>query len=143
VGNAGTTKERPGAPGTAHEPPIVIAEDDNLTACLAIESLRRAGFEVVRANNGESALEELERHQPRVLVLDINMPRRDGLEVLRIVRRNLERARVRILVLSAHAQADVAERARRDGADDYLVKPFAPQELIERVRRLAKPGEDQ
>lgn len=120
-----------------HEPPIVLAEDDNLTAHLASESLRRAGFEVVRATNGESALEELERHRPRVLILDINMPRRDGLEVLRIVRRNLERAQVRILVLSAHAQADVAERARRDGADDYLVKPFAPTELIDRVRRLA------
>jgi len=114
----------------------VLAEDDNFTAHLAAESLRRAGFDVVRASNGDAALEELDRHNPRVLVLDINMPRRDGLEVLRIVRRNLERARLRILVLTAHAQADFAERARRDGADDYLIKPFAPKELIERVRRL-------
>jgi DNA-binding response OmpR family regulator len=126
---------RPAAEATG--PPVVLAEDDNVTAHLACESLRRAGFAVVRANNGESALEELERHHPDVLILDINMPRRDGLEVLRIVRRNLESARLRILVLSGHAQADVAERARRDGADDYLVKPFAPKELIDRVRRLA------
>ena len=132
------TPTRAGTPpeGDASEPPIVIAEDDNVTALLTTEVLRRAGFSVVRAANGESALEEMERHHPRVMILDINMPRRDGLEVLRIVRRNLEGARVRILVLSGHAQADVAERARRDGADDYLVKPYAPGDLVERVRRL-------
>ena len=120
----------------------MIAEDDNVTALLTGEVLRRAGFAVVRATNGESALEEMERHHPKVMILDINMPRRDGLEVLRIVRRNLEGARVRILVLSGHAQADVAERARRDGADDYLVKPFAPSELVDRVRRLAAIVDD-
>lgn len=115
----------------------MIAEDDNVTARLTTEVLRRAGFTVVRASNGEAALEELERHHPRVMILDINMPQRDGLEVLRIVRRNLECAGTRILVLSGHAQADVEDRARRDGADDYLVKPFAPKDLVDRVRRLA------
>jgi len=120
----------------------LIAEDDNVTALLSAEVLRRAGFAVVRATNGESALEEMERHRPRVMILDINMPRRDGLEVLRIVRRNLAGAQVRILVLSGHAQADIAERARRDGADDYLVKPFAPAELVDRVRRLAALVDD-
>jgi len=125
-----------GAASVPEEPAIVIAEDDDVTAMLTTEVLRRAEFTVVRARNGESALEEVERHHPRVMVLDINMPRRDGLEVLRIVRRNLEGARTRVLVLSSHAQADVAERARKDGADDYLVKPFAPTELVARVRRL-------
>ena len=121
----------------ADRPAVVLAEDDNVTAMLTCEVLSRAGFAVVRASNGEAALEELERHRPRVMILDINMPRRDGLEVLRIVRRNLESARLRILVLSSHAQADVAERARKEGADDYLVKPFAPTELVARVRRLS------
>lgn len=123
-------------------PSVVIAEDDNFTALLTTEVLRRAGFSVVRAVDGESALEEVERHHPRVMVLDINMPRRDGLEVLRIVRRNLENARLRILVLSSHAQADVAERARREGADDYLVKPYAPADLVARVRRLSDADTD-
>jgi len=138
LGRMNEASTRAGTPpdGDATEPPIVIAEDDNVTALLTTEVLRRAGFSVVRASNGESALEEMQRHQPRVVILDINMPRRDGLEVLRIVRRNLEGARVRILVLSGHAQADVAERARREGADDYLVKPYAPGDLVERVRRL-------
>lgn len=123
-------------------PDVVVAEDDNLTALLTTEVLRRAGFSVVRASDGEAALEEVERLHPRVMVLDINMPRRDGLEVLRIVRRNLESAQLRILVLSSHAQADVAERARREGADDYLVKPYAPADLVQRVRRLSDGERD-
>ena len=123
-------------------PDVVVAEDDNLTALLTTEVLRRAGFSVVRASDGEAALEEVERLHPKVMVLDINMPRRDGLEVLRIVRRNLETARLRILVLSSHAQADVDERARREGADDYLVKPYAPADLVERVRRLSDAARD-
>lgn len=126
-----------GSRGADEQPDVVVAEDDNLTALLTTEVLRRAGFSVVRASDGEAALEEVERLHPKVMVLDINMPRRDGLEVLRIVRRNLESARIRILVLSSHAQADVAERARREGADDYLVKPYAPADLVERVRRLS------
>ena len=124
------------------QPDVVVAEDDNFTALLTTEVLRRAGFSVVRASDGEAALEEVERLHPKVMVLDINMPRRDGLEVLRIVRRNLESAQLRILVLSSHGQADVAERARRDGADDYLVKPYAPADLVDRVRRLSDAGRD-
>jgi DNA-binding response OmpR family regulator len=118
------------------DPPIVIAEDDNVTARLITESLKKAGYTVVRVANGQFAIDELKKHQPRVLVLDINMPRRDGLEVLRILKRSPERQNVRVLILSGHAQPDVEQRARRDGADDYLVKPFAPSELIDRVRRL-------
>lgn len=138
----GSAGKKCDAAETAAQASVVIAEDDNVTALLTTEVLRRAGFTVVRANDGEAALEEVERHRPRVMILDINMPRRDGLEVLRIVRRNLERAALRILVLSSHAQADVAERARRDGADDYLIKPFAPNDLVERVRRLVDSGND-
>jgi DNA-binding response OmpR family regulator len=134
--------DRSAALGDGESPDVIVAEDDNLTALLTTEVLRRAGFSVVRASDGEAALEEVERLHPKVMVLDINMPRRDGLEVLRIVRRNLESAQLRILVLSSHAQADVADRARREGADDYLVKPYAPADLVARVRRLSDAGRD-
>lgn len=128
--------------GSDPQPSIVVAEDDNVSALLTTEVLRRAGFDVVRACDGEAALEEVERIQPAVMVLDLNMPRRDGLEVLRTVRRNLESARLRILVLSSHAQPEIAERARQDGADDYLVKPYVPTELVDRVRRLSRAAVD-
>ena len=73
---------------------------------------------------------------PDVLLLDLRMPKRDGLEVLRILKRTSQRDGLRVLMLSGHTQSSIEARARRDGADDYLTKPFAPEELVSRVRKL-------
>ncbi len=115
---------------------ILVAEDDDLTSELIVASLRQPGRELLLATDGEMALQMARRHHPQLIVLDLVMPVRGGLEVLRTLRKDPAANGTRILVLSAQEQKATEEEVRRCGADDFLAKPFDPEELAGRASRL-------
>lgn len=117
---------------------IVVAEDDDLTAAMILAVLRDVTWRAVWAADGEAAIQMVEQHRPQVLVLDLYLPIRTGLEVLRILRKRPDANGCRILVLTAQAQIGTEQEARANGADDFLRKPFDPLELKARVEQLLR-----
>lgn len=114
---------------------ILLAEDEVALRDFVSRNLRARGFEVLEASNGLEAMALWERENPHLLILDIMMPRMDGLEVCRRVR---EHASVPIIVLTA-LDAESDKVAALDlGADDYLTKPFGVEELLARVRAVLR-----
>jgi len=97
--------------------------------------LEHAGFEVVCAYNGEQALEEARESRPDLIVLDLMLPRVDGLEVCRRLRAG---SQVPILMLTARSTEEDKILGLNLGADDYLTKPFSPRELVARVRAILR-----
>ena len=116
-------------------PKVLVIEDDPEILELVGLYLGREGCHVLRASTGERGLAMAERQEPDLVVLDLMLPDLDGLEVLR---RIVARADLPVLILSA--RGDVADRVAglRLGAEDYMVKPFAPEELLARVRVLLR-----
>jgi len=114
---------------------ILIVEDEQAIAELVRAYLRREGFDVVWARSGEQALEELSRHPVRLVVLDIGLPGIDGFEVCRRLR---SRTAVPILILSAREDEVDRVAGLEAGADDYVVKPFSPRELVARVKAILR-----
>jgi len=114
---------------------ILIAEDEVALRDFITRNLRARGFEVVEAGNGLEALAQWEREQPHLLILDIMMPRMDGLEVCRRVR---EQSATPIIVLTALDSESDKVAALDLGADDYLTKPFGVEELLARVRAVLR-----
>lgn len=118
------------------EPLVLVADDDDDILLLVTTRLRRDGFEVISARNGEEALAlALERH-PAIAVLDIGMPKLDGLEVLQRIRADETLKEMRVLLLTAKAQESDVRRGYDAGADAYVRKPFSPGDLSARVREL-------
>jgi two-component system, OmpR family, response regulator MprA len=120
---------------------ILVVDDERAVR----ESLRRAleleGYEIELAEDGAQALERLESDpEPDAMVLDVLMPRMDGLEVSRALRRS--GSRLPILMLTARTQVEDRVEGLDPGADDYLTKPFALEELLARVRALLRRTSD-
>ena len=118
------------------EPLILVADDDDDILLLVTTRLRRDGFNVVSASNGEQALALTREHKPTLAVLDIGMPGLDGLEVLAEIRADEELHGTLVLLLTAKAQESDVRRGYDSGADAYVKKPFSPTELSTRVRAL-------
>jgi DNA-binding response OmpR family regulator len=114
---------------------VLVVEDEQAIADLVRAYLRREGFEVIWASSGEQALEELGRHPVRLVVLDIGLPGIDGFEVCRRLR---TRTTVPILILSARDEEVDRVAGLEAGADDYVVKPFSPRELVARVKAILR-----
>lgn len=114
---------------------VLIAEDEAPLRDFIGRNLRARAFEVVEASNGLEALDVWEREQPQLLILDIMMPRLDGLEVCARVR---ERSTVPIIMLTALDAESDRVAALDLGADDYLTKPFGVDELLARVRAVLR-----
>ena len=117
-------------------PRILIVEDDPDIAELVARYLDKAGFSTERVAGGRDALTAISTRSPDLLVLDLMLPQVDGLEICRAVRANEATAALPIIMLTA--RADESERivGLEIGADDYIAKPFSPNELVARVRAL-------
>ena len=121
--------------------PVLIVEDDPNTATLVQTYLERDGFETIKAADGETALRLARQHQPGFVVLDVMLPYLDGWEVCRQLRTFSD---VPILMLTAREEEIDRVTGLSLGADDYVVKPFSPRELVARVKailRRARPVE--
>jgi DNA-binding response OmpR family regulator len=114
---------------------ILIADDDREICDLLEIYINNEGFEVIKAYDGKEAYEKFLEHDPDCLILDVMMPEMDGLEVVNEIR---EESQVPILMLSAKT-ADIDKiRGLARGADDYVVKPFNPLEVVARVKSLLR-----
>ncbi len=114
---------------------VLIAEDEIVLRDFVSKNLRARGFEVLEASNGLEAFALWEREEPHLLILDIMMPRMDGLEVCRRVR---EHSAVPIIILTALDSESDKVAALDIGADDYLTKPFGVEELLARIRAVLR-----
>jgi len=113
---------------------ILVADDARITVQLVREVLLLHGYRVVEAYDGLEALEKIQHEQPDLLILDINMPRMDGYEVCRRLKSNLSTAHIPVLILSALESVKHRVQGLSLGAEDYIVKPFRPEELVARVQ---------
>ncbi|HXL43940.1 MAG TPA: response regulator [Gaiellaceae bacterium] len=116
------------------QPLILIADDDPDILALVSFRLERAGYEVVQARNGEEAVKVALATRPDLAVIDVMMPRIDGYEATRQLRQQEETSRMPIILLTARVQEEDIARGFDAGADDYVRKPFSPQELGSRVQ---------
>lgn len=117
--------------------PILVVEDDKKTASLVALYLEREGFQTVIAYDGQQALELAQRHRPIFVILDLMLPLVDGWEVCRQLRKSSD---VPILILSAREEEVDRVSGLTLGADDYVVKPFSPRELVARVKAILRRG---
>src|SRR4030081_4154160 len=118
-------------------PRVLVVEDDDAIAQVLQRSLRMEGYEVKIAGDGVSALDQAHAFLPDVVILDLGLPRLDGIDVARTLREGDDD--VPILVLTARDAVESRVEGLDSGADDYLVKPFERQELLARMRALLRP----
>jgi DNA-binding response OmpR family regulator len=121
-----------------NEAPILVVDDDPKIVTLVRTYLEREGFTVATASDGKAALAGFASHNPRLLVLDIMLPELDGLVLMRMVR---ERSDVPIVLLSARGTTADRVYGIHEGADDYVVKPFSPAELVVRIKAVLRRTE--
>jgi DNA-binding response OmpR family regulator len=121
---------------------ILVIEDEKDLANLVQRRLQQEGFDVIVATDGNSGLRAAKEQNPDLVVLDINMPGLDGLQVCRELRSEPRYAKLPILILSARASAADRVAGLELGADDYLVKPFLPRELVARVNAILRRAGD-
>jgi DNA-binding response OmpR family regulator len=120
---------------TGRDPRVLVVEDDEEIALVLQRSLRLEGYEVRIAGDGEAALEQSSAFNPDLVILDLGLPKLDGIEVARRLRRSDD---VPILMLTARDALESRVEGLDSGADDYLVKPFERQELLARLRALLR-----
>jgi len=113
---------------------ILVVDDDRNLRKIIQTNLELAGYDVSTAPNGEEALKLLDVMQPDLVVLDVMMPLMDGYEVARRIRRHPSNTHVPIIMLTAKSEVEDKLAGFEAGADDYITKPFGPQELLARVR---------
>ena len=118
------------------KPVILIADDDEDILHLLAFRLERSGYAVVSAKDGEEALRVAREHVPDLAVLDVRMPKFDGSEVTRALRADEATRRVPVILLTDKVQDGDVQRGFDAGADDYVRKPFSPQELRARVQAI-------
>lgn len=117
-------------------PTVLVVEDDPVILQLLEVSLEMEGFSVVTAHDGDEAWERVTASRPDVVITDIMMPRRSGLDLLAAVRGDAGLAKTPVILLSAKAQTSDVRVGLDAGADEYVTKPFEPFDLVEKVNRL-------
>jgi DNA-binding response OmpR family regulator len=125
-----------GAGGTDLAVDILIAEDEPSILEALTFVLRRAGWSVHTVTDGEAVMNAVRRDQPRVLVLDIMLPKRSGFEVLKQIRANEDTAALPVLVLTAKGQQQDRRVAEEFGADSFVTKPYSNADVVNAVRAL-------
>lgn len=115
---------------------IVLAEDNTTLSLLLKFRLEKEGYELIMAEDGKEAIEYIEQQTPDLIITDIMMPFVSGLEVISHVRNKLN-LKTPIIVFSSAGQEEMVLKAFNLGANDFMGKPFSPNELVIRIKRLA------
>jgi response regulator RpfG family c-di-GMP phosphodiesterase len=123
-------------------PAVLVVDDDSRVLELLQITLGGRGYRVLTAHDGEEALELARRDKPDILVLDVRLPRKNGIEVCEALRKDPDFAALPILMMSGNASTDSRVQGLRAGADDYLVKPFSPRELLLKMQRILERTHD-
>ncbi len=114
---------------------ILVVEDDLSLSDVLSFTLRRAGYEVVTVFDGLAALQQWEAEKPDLIVLDLNLPKLDGLAVCRRIR---SQSQIPIIILSVRSADEMIVQGLELGADDYVVKPFSPNQLVARIKAVSR-----
>jgi len=122
---------------------ILIVEDDKHISKLVKYNLEKAGFECIVTVTGEEALEILDKDPIDLIILDIMLPKMDGLQTCKIIKQDKKLSFIPIIMLTAKGEEVDRVVGFELGADDYVVKPFSPRELVLRVRAILKRGVSQ
>jgi DNA-binding response OmpR family regulator len=117
---------------------VLVVEDDHDIAALLAHSLRKHGFTPTVRHSGSEVVAEVRRDPPDLLLLDVMLPGRDGLEICRTLRADPVTAGVPIILVTARAEEGDRIAGLDLGADDYITKPFSPNEVVARVRALLR-----
>jgi CheY-like chemotaxis protein len=131
-----TSQTRKAAVQSSGKKTLVIADDDSSITTLLSMTLKKAGFETHVASDGGQAVDLAKKVRPDLMIVDVNMPHRDGFEVLAMLRQSPETAATKVLMLTACEQEVDVLRGFGLGADDYVIKPFNPMEISARVKSL-------
>ena len=113
----------------------LVVDDDRVLADLIAFTLRREGFQVVQAHDGETGLRRWQEERPSIIILDVNLPRRDGFAVCRAIRQEDD---VPIILLTVREEEDDIVHGLSLGADDYILKPFSPRQLVARMQAVLR-----
>lgn len=131
-----TVPTYPVSPAALAEPTILVAEDDENIRHLIAAKLAAAGYHAITADDGSAALDLVRREQPDMVILDVVMPGMDGLSVCYELHSSAATAQIPVLMLSGRDRQVDIDLGLTVGADDYLIKPVDPAELLRRVRWL-------
>ncbi|MCD8554143.1 response regulator [Seleniivibrio sp.] len=113
---------------------VLIADDELRLRKVVALHLKKSGFDVYEAGNGQQAVEMAKELVPDVIVLDVMMPEKTGLEACAEIKSVPELASIPVVLLTAMAESDDIKKGRDAGADEYLTKPFSPKELIDIIK---------
>ena len=120
---------------------VLVIDDSNTIRRSAEMFLRQAGFEVILAEDGFDALAKISDHQPRVIFVDILMPRLDGYQTCAIIKRNAKFSSVPVVMLSSKDGVFDKARGRMVGSEEYLTKPFTKEQLLRAVEQFSRYAE--
>jgi two-component system alkaline phosphatase synthesis response regulator PhoP len=112
---------------------ILIVDDEPYILRSLAFVLKKEGYACETARDGEEAIEKVKRFQPKVLFLDIMMPKKTGFEVCRTLKADPEYRSTKVIMLTAKGQQHDIEEAKSSGADDYVTKPFSPKKILEKL----------
>ncbi len=117
---------------------VLVVDDDTGTAGYVCDYLEKSGYDALEAHDGETALQTIRCEKPDLVVLELTLPDRDGLEITRVIRDDPHLFRLPIIILSARGAESDRLFGLGLGADDYVAKPFNPRELVARVHAVLR-----
>ena len=117
---------------------ILLVEDNPATVDVILKELEFLGYESVVAQDGKEAVEKASSYMPDLIIMDISLPKMDGLEASALIRKNAKTQSIRILAATARALPGDREKCLQAGCDDYIAKPFTHRELGAALTRLLK-----
>lgn len=115
---------------------ILVVDDEPDILKIVVFRLKKLGYEVTTASNGQEALDFIQKIKPDLVVLDLIMPVVDGYEVCKQVKADEKLRHIPVILLTASFTGELADKAEKLGADDYLMKPFDPEELLTKVKKF-------
>ncbi|MCX6354152.1 MAG: response regulator [Candidatus Aureabacteria bacterium] len=118
---------------------VLLVDDEESIVKTVMFRLKNAGYDVVTAADGEQALEVARTQSPRLILLDIALPIMDGYEVCRRLKADARYAHIPIILFTASSSGvNIAKETKKCGAEDYLIKPFEPEDMMEKVARYIR-----
>ena len=117
---------------------VLVIEDDELNLKLVQEMLRLGNYRTIEAMDAETGIQMSRRHKPDLILMDIHLPKMDGLSATRIIKSDENLKQIPIVALTALAMADDREKALEAGCDDYITKPFRLKNLLKAIDQLLR-----
>ena len=115
---------------------ILVVDDEPDIRKIVTFRLKKAGYEIATATNGQEALDSAQKEKPDLILLDLRLPIIDGYEVCRRLKTDQELKHIPVILLTASSAGKIAEKTKEFKADDYLIKPFDPEKLLAKVKKF-------